>query len=365
MTTHLDQTQISGEALDWFLSFQDSTYPRPSQQDFAEWLTRSPAHIQEYLNISCTWDLLEIPDEGNFETEALTEAARERHESDNILRLPDRYNSRKGTSRSRPLRLFSRESWVAWAACALLAAGTWLTYKNFHSSAEFATVVGEQHGVTLQDGSVVVLNTDSKVDVRWLANERHIDLVRGEARFQVARNPTRPFIVATSKAEVRAVGTVFNVRADQQSTQVAVLEGQVEVMPLTTARTKVESDRWTSGQSVYPSIRLAAGERAAVTNNGIEANAGPSIESVAAWTQRRLVFHDETLRTIVNEFNRYHTRPLVLDDPQLAALKISGAFDLNDPESLVAYLQTFETVRVERPFDGSEHLSRDPVPDPP
>jgi transmembrane sensor len=80
-----------------------------------------------------------------------------------------------------------------------------------------------------------------------------------------------------------------------------------------------------------------------------------------AWTERRLVFRDQTLDVVVHEFNRYRTHPLILDDPALAALRISGVFDLNDTESLVAYLGTYETVRVARASDGSPHLFRSPA----
>jgi transmembrane sensor len=239
-----------------------------------------------------------------------------------------------------------------------------VTWLNWHSTMTFQTVVGEQSSFTLQDGSVVFLNTNSMVRVGWLPAERHFELVRGEARFKVARDPSRPFTVATATAAVRALGTVFNVRAEPLSTQVAVLEGQVEV-------TAAPSREPASGASVSANkvstavqspamerVRLAAGERAAVTPRGRQTNAGPPIESVLAWTQRRLVFQDQPLDAVIQEFNRYRTHPLVLDDPALAALRISGVFDLNDPESLIAYLGTYETVQVDRRSDGSQHLFR-------
>ncbi len=100
-------------------------------------------------------------------------------------------------------------------------------------------------------------------------------------------------------------------------------------------------------------------ESAAVTSRGIQTNTGPPIESVMAWTERRLVFQDMPLDAVIREFNRYRTHPLVLDDPALAALKISGIFDLSDTESLIAYLGTYETVQVDRQSDGSQHLFRD------
>src|SRR5262249_50303587 len=142
----------------------------------------------------------------------------------------------------------------------------------------FQTVVGEQSSFTLQDGSVLFLNTDSKVRVSWLPRERHIELVRGEARFKVAKDATRPFTVATTTAAVRAVGTVFNVRPEPLATQVAVLEGRVEVTvsPAGERAAGVQIPV-SAGSAAAPShslerVQLAAGERAAVTRQGIEPN---------------------------------------------------------------------------------------------
>ena len=85
---------------------------------------------------------------------------------------------------------------------------------------------------------------------------------------------------------------------------------------------------------------------------------GPSLESVNAWTQHRLVFRDRTLAEVVGEFNRYRPRQLVIDDPELAGLRISGSFDPSDPDSLVAYLGAVEAVQAITPADGNVHLSR-------
>jgi len=240
----------------------------------------------------------------------------------------------------------------------------WVTFLSWQSPMTFQTVVGEQSSFTLQDGSVLFLNTDSKVRVGWLPTERHIELVRGEARFKVAKDANRPFTVATTAAAVRALGTVFNVRAEPLGTQVAVLEGQVEVTVAPAEEPAfgtpvTANERSTAVQaSAMERVRLAAGERAAVTSHGIQTNTGPTIESVMAWTERRLVFRDQPLDAVVHEFNRYRTYPLVLDDPGLASLRISGVFDLSDPESLIAYLGTYEAVQVDRRSDGSQHLLR-------
>jgi transmembrane sensor len=366
--TQKTRKQISAEAVDWWLRLQETGTAEPGRQSFSEWLLRSPVHVDEYLRVSCSCSRLNVGTEGDFSPDALVTAAKKYHETDNVVPLPSRFGRRSLLARSEPGRGSSGRAWrVALVASLVLGIALSITYLNWHSPMTFQTVVGEQRSFTLQDGSIVFLNTDSRVRVRWLSAERHIDLVRGEARFKVAKDALRPFIVATETAAVRAVGTVFNVRAEPQSTQVAVLEGQVEVT-VATAKEVAEGMQALSQEGsagvpshAVPQVRLAAGERAAVTSLGIETNTGPPIESVMAWTERRLVFRDQPLDAVLREFNRYRMQPLVLDDPALAAFRISGVFDLSDPESLIAYLSTYETVQVERKSDGSQHLLRGPA----
>src|SRR5262249_55710706 len=160
------------------------------------------------------------------------------------------------------------------------------------------------------------------------AGERHIDLDRGGARFSGAKDPSRPFTVTTTTATVRVGGTVFNVRAEPGSTQGAGLEGQGDVTGAPARESLGEGSAppteragTTAHSPTIERVRLAAGERAAVTQRGIQTNEGPAIESVAAWTERRLVFRDQALGEVIREFNRYRAQPLVLDDPELAALR--------------------------------------------
>ena len=348
--TRRTRKRISAEAVDWFLRLREPTAAGPDRQSFCEWLLRSPTHVEEYLRVSCSWYLAnQGAQAGDLEVAALVAEAKEHHETDNVVPLPTRLG-RRSPPLDRASGFFGRKRWSALAASLVAAIAVWVIYLKWHAPVTFQTVVGEQRSFALQDGSIVFLNTNSKVHVGWLPSERHIDLVRGEARFKVAKDARRPFIVTTATAAVRAVGTVFNVRAEPLSTQVAVLEGQVDLTEETS--TAIPS---------LARVRLGAGERAAVSSLGIQTDTGPPIESVMAWTERRLVFRDQTLDVVVHEFNRYRTHPLILDDPALAASRISGVFDLNDTESLVAYLGTYESVRVARGSDGSQHLFRSPA----
>jgi transmembrane sensor len=364
--TQTTRQQIAAEAVDWFLKLQETAAAEADRRSFSEWLLRSPAHVEEYLQVASSWSLADVGTEGDLEAAALLAAAKAHHETDNVVALPSRVGRRVPPAGSESAGLLSARKWrtAALVAALLLGIAVWVTYLSGPATMTLQTVVGEQSSFTLQDGSVVFLNTDSKVRVGWWAAERHVELVRGEARFKVASDPSRPFTVGTATAAVRALGTVFNVRFEPLSTQVAVLEGRVEVTVARTTSPPLDAPVTgnkgpTTVQSpVIERIRLAAGERAAVTPGGIQADAGPPIESVVAWTDRRLVFRDQPLDAVIQEFNRYRTHPLVLDDPALTSLRISGVFDLNDTESLIAYLGTYETVRVDRRGDGSQHLFR-------
>lgn len=351
--------KITAEAVEWFLRLQDRVASERDRLAFSEWLLSSSVHVEEYLAVSRAWGALNIPRTNGFDTDSLIAAARSHEDPSNVVSLHANDGAVESPIAERRIRR-TRLRWAAVAASIIVGAASWFSYQARFGGATYETAVGEQRSVTLADGSVVYLNTNSSVRVRWTAKERHSDLLRGEARFQVAKNPTRPFIVATNEATVRAVGTVFNVRADHAGTQVAVIEGRVEVNALPEAQHERTNSRAAPSQlsGRTSNLQLSAGEHAEVTMGTITSNTGPSIDAVASWTERRLVFRGESLATVIGEFNRYRNHPLVLDDPQLGALSISGAFNLDDPDSLISYLKSFETVRVEYAPDGSQHLSR-------
>lgn len=342
--------QIAAEADEWLLKMHAAEPAHALREAFTEWLMRSPAHIEAYLTVSRAWHALAAPSASDWSSDALIAAARAEREPDNVIAW--RGNRPRASAPAAEPRPARARALKALAACAVLTAiGAWLFRGYWPSVNDLKTAVGEQRSVTLGDGSVVFLNTNSELRVRWTARERHIDLLHGEARFQVAKNTARPFIVATHEATVRAVGTVFNVRTGEATTQVAVLEGRVQVnAELRTAEPEPAQSQ--------PDLLLAAGQRAAVTRLGVQADVGPPIERVAAWTERRLVFRGEPLGAVVAEFNRYRLQALVVDDPALAEVRINGVFELDDPASLLTYLRNFESVRVTQDGDGREHLAR-------
>jgi transmembrane sensor len=236
--------------------------------------------------------------------------------------------------------------WLTIAASVLVtvaAAGIWY----YALRGAYATDIGEQRSLRLDDGSTVELNARSRIKVRYTANERHIDLLEGQALFHVAKNKARPFIVQTGDTRVRAVGTRFDVYRKHEGTVVTVIEGQVAVaasaQPDRSAGSEPAPGR--RAEVARAGILLAAGEQLTVpTRTQATAPVQPkpqpaNIAAVTAWTQRRLIFNATPLAEVVEEFNRYNPTPLVITDPTLAATGISGSFSSSDPASLLRFLR--------------------------
>jgi transmembrane sensor len=350
------RSQIAAEAVEWHLKLHEGP-TAATHDEFSQWLTRSPTHIEEYLAVSTAWAALEGGDASEHPTESLIAQAKV-PDDDNVVPLnpPGRVNAHFPEARRG--RAFG---WVAGAAAlTVLSVVGWRIVE--YRETDLHTAIGEQRSVSLSDGSVVSLNTNSEVRVHLTAGERRIDLLKGEARFHVAKDAARPFLVATNDATVKALGTIFNVRATTQDTEIAVLEGKVEVVATAAPdRPSPESAPLEGGaadaEKAPATLELPAGQRVAVKSNRIQRDAGASLEAVNAWTERRLVFRAVPLADVIDEFNRYRVARLVVDDDKLAALEISGVFDSGDPDSLLAYLKTFETVRISTSGDGTLHLA--------
>ena len=180
----------------------------------------------------------------------------------------------------------------------------------------YATRIGQVQVAPLEDGSVVTLNTASEIEVNYSETRREIELVSGEALFDVAKNAARPFIVNAGDTQVRAVGTSFSVRRlEGRPIEVLVSEGVVEVTHDGNVR------------------RVAANVRAVTAARAVEvaAIAPAKVERQLAWRDGRLVFEGETLREAAREFERYSDTRIVIADPELAGRTITGLYVPTDP----------------------------------
>lgn len=241
---------------------------------------------------------------------------------------------------------------VSSLACTTLLRSSDEPPKFVEAATESATAL-EQKTVDLQDGSLVQLNRTSSVKIDLGPSERHIRL-RGEARFQVKPGDSRPFIVGTPHARLRVLGTVFNVRAEQDRTAITVIEGRVEVTGLNTSPVPM-----TAFAAPLKRVILTAGQGVTISRDGrIALDDGPTVAQVNAWPLHEVRFADSRLSDVLIAFNHFAHHPILTKDPGIGEMLITGHFNAYDRESLITYLRNFEDIDAIDLPDGSQELLR-------
>jgi transmembrane sensor len=343
--------QIWEEASAWFVEFRLSSVTNSSRDEFLQWLCRSPDHIRAYLEVSQTY--VQLPAPGVLPTDdvdRLIEKARARLTNDVIPidpRIP------------RPLppvpnRIVTRHrSWAIAASIVVVLAGGFIAWR-YHERGVYATEAGEGRTVTLADGSRIELNGRTRLRVSYSDHERDIALLEGQALFQVAKDKSRPFIVDTGTAQVRAVGTAFDVHKEGAETTVTVLEGTVAV--LSTTRASPEGSTTTAGAA--PDLFVTAGEQAVVSPTGSRKPHAANVAAVTAWTRGQLEFDETPLAQVAEQFNRSSPRPLVLDSESAGKVRISGIYSSVDPASLILFLRNQPDLAVTESPEGIEVRAR-------
>jgi transmembrane sensor len=216
------------------------------------------------------------------------------------------------------------------------------------------TGVGQRQTRLLRDGTRVVLNTDTRVEVNYDQHLRRVRLIRGEAWFNVSKHPTWPFIVSVGNQEVRALGTSFIVRRDAHDLSVTLVDGQVSVTP---------GARNEDAPMQAPQI-LAPGQRLVISRHLKAAVDRPDLSRVTAWERGQVEFAETPLEDAVTEMNRYTTARITVPDAEVAQLRIGGVFHAGDSDEFVKVVTAAFGLRADR--NGSDTvLSRPGAPPPP
>jgi transmembrane sensor len=342
---------IAEQAGEWFVTNDEGPLNARDASALTGWLRTSPVHVEEFLGVAViARDLRQLGTGDEFSVETLVAYARA--EEDAAVRPI--WPRVIAPVRRRPSRRWLTAA-LAMAAMVALSVGLFALWNaglmspvsspGGMSALHFQTRHGEQLSVRLADNSVLHLNTDSAVAVRYGKTERLVTLTSGEADFEVAHDPERTFRVFAGSAEVVDIGTTFNVRMERDSTVVTVIEGRVSVA-LSPMLAKPGAP---SGESRAPqSVQLGAGEQIRVAEDGWPAAAATiDTRRTTAWLRRQIVFEQEPLERVAAEFNRYGPKPIEIVTPALQNLQISGVFATDDTEAFIAFLRSLKGVRVE------------------
>jgi transmembrane sensor len=323
------QAEVDEEAAAWTWRLDRGVLTPEERSQLASWLRQDARHRRAFGELSQTWRSLDRLSAGKREERIATLAPATRRSDPRDPRGP------------RSLR------WVAAAALSLavIGSGWWLT--RVAGTQEFSTAVGQERTVTLTDGSVLVLNTHTRIEVRFSRARRDIYLLRGEAHFHDTPDPARPFFVHAGEAVVQAIGTRFEVRLHtDRRIDVLVNEGRVEVrtgsgpaqgfgpFPLALGPQRVRA--------------LSAGERLSIDGGRMKVVAVSRRRLAAdlAWRHGALVFDDEPLAQAAAAVARYTRARIVLEGPVVGRLRISGRFRTNDAPGFFKALATALPVRV-------------------
>lgn len=326
---------VSEQAAAWFVELSEGPNNRATRQQFVRWLKRSPQHIDSFLAMAILeQELANQP--GDIE-DALAAVDRP---GPGAVPIGGSSVGRAGGGRE-PLRRRHNSGWLVAAAVttlAVLGSLPFLLPPDAPPTFVHKTDFGEQRSIALGDGSIVVLNTVSEIAVHYGADVRRVELLSGEALFDVASDPRRPFVVETGSVALKALGTRFSVYHTPESTRLAVVEGVVSAV---------------SRQQPEREVLVHAGEGALATADGaIQRKDGIDVDKAIAWTERRLIFEKAPLAEVVSEFNRYNRKPLIVQDPQLAERRITSVFFANDVSALVAFLELEPDVEVDYGADA-------------
>jgi transmembrane sensor len=342
------RSAITEQASDWLVANDEGPLDARETAALVAWLKASPVHVEEFLGVSAiARDLREARTDPEYSLE--TVLARARAEDDTPIR-------RIWPRAIAPIRDISSRGWLTAAvtlvAVAVLSLGLLSLWRvspiapapapGGTTALHFETGHGEQLSHRLADNSVLHLNTDSAVTIRYSKTERHLMLTSGEADFEVAHDPDRAFRVFAGAAEVVALGTKFDVRLEQDSTVVTVVEGRVGVgrSPM------LEKPGMHSSQDRF--VQLGADQQIRVADGEWPATPlAVDAQRTTAWLRREIVFDHEPLERVAAEFNRYATKPIEIVTPALRNVQISGVFATDHTEEFIAFLRSLKGVRVE------------------
>ena len=233
-------------------------------------------------------------------------------------------------------RRSARRGWLktgAMAACVVAAVGS-VGLATLREDRVLSTAKGELRKIPLQDKSIATINSGSQIEVAFTEKQRTVNLRKGEAWFEVAKDKSKPFVVEAGEARIRAVGTAFSVRRFANGTEVLVTEGKVEV--------------WGKGKTSQRRL-LVEGDRAFLAQNAgpISVSRQPvEVNRKLAWREGKLILKNHTLDDAVADFNRYSPKTIVIVDAALREKRLFGQYKLDAPELFAQDVSTVLDVPV-------------------
>jgi transmembrane sensor len=353
MTSKDEQVQatIAEQATEWFIANDEGPLDAEDSAALVAWLKASPRHVEEFLGVAViARDLSAASADPEHSVESLVARAR----ADDDGRVQPFWPRVFAAVSDVPVRRWQTAAATV-AALGLATLGLLLLWhlrpipgqvsQADVTALHFETRHGEQQTHRLADNSVLHLNTDTAVTIRYSKTERRVLVASGQAGFEIAHDAGRPFRVIAGPAEAIDLGTKFDVRLSNNSTVVTVVEGRVAVGPAEI----MESGRMSSNQlPPVKLVELGPDQQITVSKGEWPATATTvDAKRTTAWLHRQIAFEHEPLERVAAEFNRYAAKPVEITTPELKKLEITGTFSIDDSEEFVAFLRSLDGVQVD------------------
>ncbi|HET7083417.1 MAG TPA: FecR domain-containing protein [Rhizomicrobium sp.] len=273
--------EVQAEAASWLVKLQHSNRSQNEENGFRDWLAAHPMHATAFEAVSATWDI----------TGGLPRDLR-------------------GRSLARPQH--SRRAVMAGSAAALGVAGSFAFWQTSRAET-YQTDVGEQKHISLDDGTRIFLDTDTRLSVRLGGEHRVSELHHGRVNFRVASDPSRPFVVNAAKNKVVAMPSNLDLRLDGERFSAVMIRGTADVI-----------------RAANQPERLEDGDRLIVDAGGLVRRDRPALTPLIAWQTGQMVFENGRLSEAAAEMNRYSNVKLMVADPEVADLRLSGIYVVGD-----------------------------------
>lgn len=311
MDPEQDMETVHREAERWFARLRSDDCSTAERVEFDAWISSDTTHALAYAQVEHLWNDLGVLCD-DVELKSARRAARR-------------------TVQSTMRRIARRRRLVAAALFtgALAVAASFWFVGGHPVTRQYTTAHGEQRSIVLADGSRVMLNTDTILDVTLETRSRSVRLIKGEALFDVIHNAARPFLVHASGNVISDLGTRFDVDESSERTTVTVLEGSVNV------------EHGNDVARLNPGQQLVAG-------SGIWRRGTADPAMITAWSQGLLRFSDTPLAQAIADTNRYTREQLVISDARLNVIRVSGEFRIGNTQSFLRALQSAFPIRIEQ-----------------
>jgi transmembrane sensor len=383
MRVCVESEAIEEAAARWFARRESGKWTDADREAFDAWIASSLAHRIAYIRIDAAWchaarmEALgagvpsgNIPQRGSWGDARFSLGGPTKSQSGAIssdsphdMERADCTVVARSTVGQGGWKVRSRRLGLAAGLLVALTSGLYVYITEPFAGDRFSTSIGGMRTVRLADGSQVTLNTDTRIRVLLGDKERDVDLLKGEAFFEVAKDASHPFIVHAGDKRVMAVGTAFSVRRDSDDVEVVVTEGKVQLATAPSLLSKLEEKTRNSSsrqngaepkEATPPVTFLHAGSigRTAKTEVIVQEQAPSEAEEALSWRFGYVVFRDVTLEQAVAEFNRYNSRKIVIGDPAIGTIRIGGNFHSNNTEAFLALIQSGFPIRVEEGSNG-------------